>query len=80
MESLITGSIWLSMTAAVVGPFMALLIGFVSTDRLLRWQPARERERTPPESTEGLRTNGAGRARLVRFSSPGANAKPLCRQ
>ena len=27
----------------------------------------RERERTPPESTEGVRTNGAGRARLVRF-------------
>ena len=47
MESLITGSTWLSMTAAVVGPFMALLIGFVSTDRLLRWQLA-ERARAHP--------------------------------
>jgi ABC-type uncharacterized transport system permease subunit len=41
MESLITGSTWLSMmAAAVVGPFVALLIGFVGTDRLLRWQRA----------------------------------------
>ena len=48
MESLITGSAWLSMTAAaVVGPFVALLIGFVGTDRLLRWQLA-ERTRAHP--------------------------------
>jgi hypothetical protein len=37
----------LSMTAAVVGPFIALLIGFVSADRLLRWQLA-ERTRAHP--------------------------------
>jgi hypothetical protein len=35
------------MAAAVVGPFIALLIGFVSTDRLLRWQLA-ERTRAHP--------------------------------
>jgi hypothetical protein len=48
MESLITGSAWLSMTAAaVVGPFVALLIGFVGTDRFLRWQLAEKRGRAP---------------------------------
>jgi hypothetical protein len=54
MESLITGSAWLSMTAAaVVGPFVALLIGFVGTDRFLRWQLAEKRGPRPgPESTE----------------------------
>jgi|SRR6516162_10718241 len=67
MGRLITGSTWLSMAAAGVGPFTALLIGFVGAHRLLRWSLPRERERTPPESTEGVRTNGAGRARLVRF-------------
>jgi hypothetical protein len=40
MGSLITGSTWLSMTAAVVGPFIALLIGFFGADRLLRPQRA----------------------------------------
>jgi ABC-type uncharacterized transport system permease subunit len=48
MESLITGSAWLSMTAAaVVGPLVALLIGFVGTDRFLRWQLAEKRGRAP---------------------------------
>ena len=47
MGSLITGSTWLSMAAAGVGPFTALLIGFVGTDRLLRWQLA-ERTRAHP--------------------------------
>jgi hypothetical protein len=47
MESLITGSAWLSTMAAVVGPFMALLIGFISTDLLLRWQLS-ERTRAHP--------------------------------
>jgi hypothetical protein len=52
MEGLITGSAWLSMTAAaVVGPFVALLIGFVGTDRFLRWQLA-EKRGPRPESTE----------------------------
>jgi hypothetical protein len=48
MEILITGSTWLSMTAAaVVGPFVALLIGFVGTDRFLRWQLAEKSGRAP---------------------------------
>jgi hypothetical protein len=47
MESLIAGSAWLSMTGAVVGPLVALLIGFVGTDRFLRWQLAEKRGRAP---------------------------------
>jgi ABC-type uncharacterized transport system permease subunit len=48
MESLITGSAWLSMTAAaVVGPLVALLIGFTGTDRFLRRQFAEKRGRAP---------------------------------
>ena len=47
MESLITGSTWLSMAAAGVGPFTALLIGFVGAHRLLRWKLA-ERTRAHP--------------------------------
>jgi hypothetical protein len=49
MESLITGSTWLSVTGAVVGPFTALLIGFVGTDRLLRWQLAARTRAQPAE-------------------------------
>jgi hypothetical protein len=55
MESLITGSTWLSVTGAVVGPFMALLIGFVGTNRLLWWQLAartRAARRNAPQVTE----------------------------
>jgi hypothetical protein len=52
MESPITGSTWLSMAAAGVGPFTALLIGFVGTDRLLRWQLAEKRGRATLEGAE----------------------------
>jgi hypothetical protein len=52
MESLITGSTWLSMAAAGVGPFTALLIGFVGTDRLLRWQLGEKRGRATLEGAE----------------------------
>jgi hypothetical protein len=49
MENLITGSTWLSMAAAVVGPFMALSIGFFGTDRLLRPQLAARTRAYPIE-------------------------------
>jgi hypothetical protein len=53
MESLITGSTWLSMTAAgVVGPLMALLIGFVGTDRLLQWQLSERTQVGPVEADD----------------------------
>jgi hypothetical protein len=52
MGSLITGSTWLSMAAAGVGPFTALLIGFVGIDRLLRRQLA-ERARAHPAGEHG---------------------------
>jgi len=53
MGSLITGSTWLSMTGAVVGPFMALLIGFFGTDRLLRPQLAERTRAHPSEEHRG---------------------------
>ena len=63
MESLITGSTWLSMTAAVVGPFMALLNGFVSTDRLLRSQLA-ESARAHPAGEHRTSADVGSRANL----------------
>jgi hypothetical protein len=63
MEGLITGSTWLSMTGAVVGPFTALLIGFVGTDRLLRWQLA-ERARAHPAGEHRTSADVGTRANL----------------
>jgi len=55
------------MAAAGVGPFTALLIGFVGAHRLLRWKLAERTRAHPAGEHRGVRTNGAGRARLVRF-------------
>ena len=63
MGSLITGSTWLSMAAAGVGPFTALLIGFVGADRLLRWQLA-ERTRAHPAGEHRTSADVGSRANL----------------
>ena len=56
MFSLFTGSIpsWLIAATIALGPLIALLVGFVSTDRWLRWLFGGKR-RAPRERHNGCR-------------------------
>ena len=51
MDSLPTGSMqsWLAMAAAALSPLLALSVGFIGTDRWLRWQFGKKRDHTPLE-------------------------------
>jgi len=40
---------WLTMVTAALSPLIALLVGFVGTDRWLRWQLGDKHDRTPPK-------------------------------
>jgi hypothetical protein len=54
MDSLPTGSVqsWLAVAAATLSPLIALLVGFVGTDRWLRWQFGESRDHPPFEDTK----------------------------
>jgi hypothetical protein len=52
MDSLSIGSTWLVVAANTLGPLVALLIGFIGTDRFLRRQFAEKRGRAPLEGAE----------------------------
>jgi hypothetical protein len=68
MDSLSHGSTWLVTTASTLGPLIALLIGFVGTDCLLRWQLAQKHHRTPSKGAEGNGTDARGGQSVGFFS------------
>jgi hypothetical protein len=57
MDSFSTGSIpsWLIAATAALGPLIALLSGFVSTDRCLRWLFGEKRHCASRERPNGCR-------------------------
>ena len=60
MDDLLTGSMpsWLSVAATAVSPLIALLVGFVGTQRLLQWQHG---EKSGHISLEGAEGGGVAR-------------------
>jgi hypothetical protein len=45
---------WLILAAPALSPLIALLVGFVGTDRWLRWQLGEQRDHAPLEGTGSL--------------------------
>jgi hypothetical protein len=59
MDALSTGSLqsWIGVAATALSPLMALLMGFVGTDRLLRWQLGEKRDQAPLEGTRASKVH-----------------------
>ena len=60
MDDLLAGSMpsWLSAAATVLGPLIALLIGFVGADRWLRWLLSENCQHAPAGGEKGGETVG----------------------
>jgi hypothetical protein len=72
MDSLLIGSLqsWLITATAALGPLIALLLGFVGTDRWLRWKLNEKHGHTSLEGTKVRKRR--------RHGASGHLARPLC--